>query len=202
MLMRGNGTHVPSLLSQTANLVAANRLAMRRESGDVANGTQRVDALRVSGVANFMSKLRSLQESNPERTQEALGVLAKTVQDEAAKADGPTAAQLTRFADKLQQAATTGDTDPLTSQRRAGAVDPATAEGLETYEAYEQAAASETSGAFFDDLSATLERMMANVSPADTQSGAPTATADTARAPARTAPTPPPAGRARVHPSS
>lgn len=165
MLLRGNGTHVPSLTSQTATLVEATRAhASSRDFTEVRSGEQRTDTMRVSGMASFMSKLKSLQEADPDRSRQVLSQVAGTVREQALAVGGRAGDRLARFADKLQAAADSGDAVVLNRPRKSpGAELGPVADKLETYAHYQDLGSDlGAEDAFFEGLSDALGRMLAD----------------------------------------
>ena len=70
-------------------------------------------SVRLSGRGRLMAKLQALEESDPAKAKDVLASLAKTVRDKAGQASGEDAQRLGALADKLDQAAQTGDLSGL-----------------------------------------------------------------------------------------
>jgi hypothetical protein len=67
------------------------------------------DTTAMSGIAQFMSKLSSLEQSNPDQAKQVLSTIASKLNDAAGSATGDQAAHLKDLAAKFTQAADTGD---------------------------------------------------------------------------------------------
>lgn len=163
MLVRGNGTFEPSLRSQTATLVEATRSSVHRGKEQADSGAERVDTMRVSGLASFMSKLRSLQETDPDRSKQVLNKLAGAVRQQAVATPGTPGDKLARFADKLQAAAQTGAAVSMSPARRGPAGGGGVADKLETYSHYEGLGGGGSEEAFFGHMNEALGRILADV---------------------------------------
>jgi len=67
----------------------------------------------VSKMADLMSQLQSLQDSDPEQFQKVMSAIAEQLQKEAGSSDGARAAFLTGMASKFTEAAQSGDLSVL-----------------------------------------------------------------------------------------
>lgn len=67
------------------------------------------DTTAMSGIAQFMSKLSSLEQSNPDQAKQVLSTIASKLNDAASSATGDQATHLKDLAAKFTQAADTGD---------------------------------------------------------------------------------------------
>ncbi|PKN56033.1 MAG: hypothetical protein CVU56_18345 [Deltaproteobacteria bacterium HGW-Deltaproteobacteria-14] len=162
MLMRGLGINDPSLASQTATLMEATRSSIHRAREQADSGAERVDTMRVSGMASFMSKLRSLQEADPDRGKQALDAAAGAVREQASAAQGARGERLAHLADRLQTAADTGEPVSLRPARRESTGAGAAAQRIESYSHYEALAAEESDEALFGGLNEALDRALAD----------------------------------------
>lgn len=73
----------------------------------------------LSGPAQFLSKLQSLEQSDPAQAKQVLGDIASKLKADAGQATGTQADRLNQLADNFQKAAATGDLSALQPQQGA-----------------------------------------------------------------------------------
>ena len=71
------------------------------------------DGTRLSGFGSFMSKLQSLEQSDPAKAKQVLGDIASKLSARAKEVGGTAGQHLSQLADKFQQASQTGDLSGL-----------------------------------------------------------------------------------------
>ena len=76
--------------------------------------------VRVSPRAQFLSNLQSLAKTDPAKAKQMLTDLEGTMRSRAAEAGGARGAQLSQLADRIHQAATTGDYSSLMPSSSSG----------------------------------------------------------------------------------
>jgi hypothetical protein len=111
---------IQSVGTSALSYVGATSLNTDTTAVDTTDDTTTTDApatqLSLSGPAELFSKLQKLEASDPSKAQDALHQLADQVREQASSASGAQATHLNAFADKLDQAADSGDLSWLQPQ--------------------------------------------------------------------------------------
>jgi len=116
LLVRGRTMDLQNIGSALSRAVARTTAATTSTTtstaveASAADGSTKVD---ISGPGRFFTKLQSMMQSDPAQAKDVLGSLATQLRDSAKSASGDDATRLNALADKLQQAAESGDASVL-----------------------------------------------------------------------------------------
>jgi hypothetical protein len=107
-----------SIIPITSSLInAVTSVAPTTSAAPVASasddGSSLGDSTQLSGLAQTMSQLQKLEQSNPVKAKKILTDIADKLQAQAAQVGGAEGQQLSALASKFQQAASTGDLSSL-----------------------------------------------------------------------------------------
>ena len=164
----------------TSSLTPAGSNAGGVDADGDHDGSGPASSTRVSGFAQFLSTLQTLEQTNPSLASETLTKLADQVRSQAQTA-GSDSAGLAQFADKLSQAAQTGDLSGLKPSggghhghhgHHHHADGGASSASSSEPNPYAQGSAPPTTSSLLDLLNTTLQQVQASVATSTSTSAA------------------------------